>query len=1377
MNQRVALRSLSLVILLLAAGSARPARAASPRGLILYNPPPRTRSRPVNDELGAARMIGNLLGHFGITGDVLPADHYRRGLAAGCAAVFYLQIDPAVAPPSTFIQDLPHLRIPVCWLGGGLSALPPGSFGLRARGYKKPSPFDHVRYRNTLLSRGETYLYLVDAVDPRRAQVVATAVSRTGERPYAFRSGSFWYFADSAVLGAEEDDRSLAFADLLHDILGVTHAPSRQAFIRIEDVSVQSDAKQLRKIADLLGDRGVPFIVSLIPVFSDPLRHTFIPMSTRPDFVAAIRYMVARGATLVMHGWTHQYGNGVTADDAEFFDMSTRRPPPGQDRLYRLLEANPPVLEAMRRRAPVDEIRAIALKRGVPAKEANELRRTVAAIEDRLGNGLRECLAAGTPPVAWETPHYVASQLAYTTMARIFGSGVEQRLVCDHFDYGQTVPYVLERDRFGTQLFPENLGYVPGENLDHVDDIIRFAQAHTVVRDGMVGSFFHPFLDVNYLGKQVDGVRAAGYTYIDLKRLPHWVQFRDLAIRTGAGKIALRLHDELLHEYCLDQSGQRQRETWTNQRATGQVTRMVQCPPGWIYVAEGLPRRPAPPARRPRPARGKSWILNALAYLWHPVRKEPPPPPAFPRAALVWDDEAEQAASLDQRSYVNAFSALGTRLERIPPDQIAARLSRGDLNLVIAPAPTAARLERAAVEAVLALVRSGGNVITEGESALSDGLGVLFHRHPLLVAGAQQIEYPDRRIAWQRAASALHMVLPEGGLALTRDPQSSQPLVVGGEYGRGRYLALALPYDAQSELGVSRFPYLVRDAFRHFKLRPQFSSPGLHAFFDPSLRTGKDLDQLIAAWHAAGISAIHAAAWKSTRKGPYNYDRLIEHCHRRGIAVYAWLELPMADEDFYRNNPHWRELTARGDPAYQHNGDPGAWRYMMAMEDPACEAAVLDWMKRLLGRCQWDGVDLAELYFESDLEGDPGGLTPMHPVARRRFAAAAGFDPRLLVDPRSPYFWRKNVKAWKRFEDWRVEEVTRLHDATLSAIEEAARSLHRPLDVIVTVHDSLGVGTIRRDTGIDTRRIIGLLRKHDFSLQIEDPAVLWSTDPRRYVEIGERYRRLLPPAHADRLMLDLNILDLNNMKLRLEKQTVFPTARQTGTEFDLVLASAGKVVRRATLYSEDSVWPDDWNFASAAFAAGAGEAHPEGARWRASLQRGALFNLDLNDEQLSLDGKDWPVLGDDRILLPPGEHQISMSAGKWLSWAPPLRLTDATVELLSADAIPGGLRVSYWALGPGSIELDGEPYAVVMEDGRRLHAQRFRDEVIVMLPAGRHTLTISQEEPWHWGVSAASFYCSTGITVLAGGAVGLLTLLYGSVRRRRRRDADDDGCE
>ena len=60
-------------------------------------------------------------------------------------------------------------------------------------------------------------------------------------------------------------------------------------------------------------------------------------------------------------------------------------------------------------------------------------------------------------------------------------------------------------------------------------------------------------------------------------------------------------------------------------------------------------------------------------------------------------------------------------------------------------------------------------------------------------------------------------------------------------------------------------------------------------------------------------------------------------------------------------------------------------------------------MRRLLGRFDWDGVNLAELYFES-LEGyaEPGPLHADERDVRAEFQAKNGFDPIELFDPARP---------------------------------------------------------------------------------------------------------------------------------------------------------------------------------------------------------------------------------------------------------------------------------------------------------------------------------------------------------------------------------------
>ena len=45
-------------------------------------------------------------------------------------------------------------------------------------------------------------------------------------------------------------------------------------------------------------------------------------------------------------------------------------------------------------------------------------------------------------------------------------------------------------------------------------DLIQAAQANLVVRDGVASFYFHPYHDLAVLQEIVEGIRAAGYTFV-----------------------------------------------------------------------------------------------------------------------------------------------------------------------------------------------------------------------------------------------------------------------------------------------------------------------------------------------------------------------------------------------------------------------------------------------------------------------------------------------------------------------------------------------------------------------------------------------------------------------------------------------------------------------------------------------------------------------------------------------------------------------------------------------------------------------------------------------------------------------------------------------
>ena len=116
--------------------------------------------------------------------------------------------------------------------------------------------------------------------------------------------------------------------------------------------------------------------------------------------------------------------------------------------------------------------------------------------------------------------------------------------------------------------------------------------------------------------------------------------------------------------------------------------------------------------------------------------------------------------------------------------------------------------------------------------------------------------------------------------------------------------------------------------------------------------------------------------------------RLIEACHRHGVLIYAWIELPHVSEKFWNDHPEWREKTALLQDAQLD------WRKLMNLQNRDCATAIRAGLRRMIERFDWDGVNLAELYFESlEGAGNPARFTPMNDDVRAEFRAQSGWDP------------------------------------------------------------------------------------------------------------------------------------------------------------------------------------------------------------------------------------------------------------------------------------------------------------------------------------------------------------------------------------------------
>jgi uncharacterized protein YdaL len=496
------------------AAPAPPSEVPPPRTLVLY------------DDAGDwswmgevyAIQAGHLASHFGDWA-AKPISRYEPGDLGRHALAVYVGSTWDQPLPAAFLDDVLAECAPVIWLGANvwqLAARAPdfaASYGFTP-GLLETGAVARVRYKGQTLARDPANAagILAPAVrDPAIAVELAAAVRGDGTSfPWALRARSLTYVGEIPFAYAGAGDRYLAFADLLFEALAPATPERHRALVRIEDVTPVESPEKIRAIADLLHGLGVPFSVAVVPIYVDALgaySPTGLPeqvlLRDAPELVEALRYALARGGELVMHGTTHQHGvaanpyDGVSASDFEFWT------------------------------AHVDPQDRVVLAGPVPGDSADWAR-------ERVELGLREFAAAGLPrPRVFEYPHYVGSAVDSAAIAALVPTayhrgfyfagtlGGEPDLARG---FGQYFPYVV-RDVYGWEVLPENLGnyqpvaYNAGVPVVLVDDLVAYARANRVVRDGFASFFFHPFFDVAILEEIVRGIQGEGYTFVSPRSL------------------------------------------------------------------------------------------------------------------------------------------------------------------------------------------------------------------------------------------------------------------------------------------------------------------------------------------------------------------------------------------------------------------------------------------------------------------------------------------------------------------------------------------------------------------------------------------------------------------------------------------------------------------------------------------------------------------------------------------------------------------------------------------------------------------------------------------------------------------------------------------
>jgi hypothetical protein len=160
-----------------------------------------------------------------------------------------------------------------------------------------------------------------------------------------------------------------------------------------------------------------------------------------------------------------------------------------------------------------------------------------------------------------------------------------------------------------------------------------------------------------------------------------------------------------------------------------------------------------------------------------------------------------------------------------------------------------------------------------------------------------------------------------------------------------------------------------------------------------------------------------------------------------------------------------------------------------------------------------------------------------------------------------------------------------------------------------------------------------------------------------------------------------------------------------------------------------------------------------------------------DDLRYYVDGRLWPAVSADGLLVPAGLHTISTEPGWWHFFETEgfqARIVSCTADLLEAEADPTALTIHYVAPGRAVIAFDQPPRAILV-DGKEatLPVERGGRNWAVVFPAGDHRVLVITNTRAGVAVNVLGWASASAIGAFGILVTILMAVIYLQLRVRR----------
>ena len=678
---------------------------------------------------------------------------------------------------------------------------------------------------------------------------------------------------------------------------------------------------------------------------------------------------------------------------------------------------------------------------------------------------------------------------------------------------------------------------------------------------------------------------------------------------------------------------------------------------------------------------------------------------------------SKRVNNIEEKNGISAFrtslETAGIKAAILPTDRVSAEMLQA-YDIIFVPLASAKELDSKKIGIIRDAVKSGKGLVFDGVSDLVGAVGLKLKSQPIEIEEIRDLQFTNILLYWQKP-SLVYPIAEDTGYfyrVLCIDNNTEAPIVCSSGLGKGFYLYYATIFDPWSDKGYSRFPFLIESLSTVFGYVPLAERKISAMYYDPGNRNFMDPEILAAYWRKNGVQRVYAGGWYFFDDYTYDYESLINACHKNGIPVYCWLELPMVNQRFWNKYPQWREKTA-----LLKDGSVD-WRLLMNLADPQCRASAGKEISEMLLAHDWDGVDLAELYFDSaNGPSEPATFTPMNNLVRSNFQKLRGFDPLEIFNSGSPRYWKSHTNSWIQFAEYRRTLCNDLKKYFLEMLADIRIKKNNGFEIIITAIDASQAPELENNISEDTAYLLKLQKQFDLTLQAEDEWLFWPGKPERYDILGKYYRKFIKD--SARLEIDFNIVD--NHK---NGAGGLPAEKPTGEEMRQAAYAMDLNGVRPVYYAEDSVYEHDFKNINLALTRGTVVAQKDKATWSVNTPHMVTLHTGNSNLSVMMDGKNWRTGTGEEVIVPAGKHQL-----KFEQKIPPSSIAVPVLyyissELKSAVFDNTSVKFAYEERNsscfvllnrrPAQIVVDGHPAICVIYTNQK--------EFSVKLPRGAHSV-------------------------------------------------------